>query len=119
MRQSAECGVRSAEFNAHYAVTPNSELRTPNCVPAGAIILLIGLVTLLAPAVAHACPGCKEALFDPGQLVEKLATSKGYALSIGLLLLVPFTLVGGIAVAVARASRKRQPGSVDTRRRSR
>ncbi len=62
---------------------------------------------LLIPASAMACPGCKEALFDPGQLPQKLATAKGYALSIGLLLAVPFGLIAGITLSILRASRRR------------
>jgi len=50
-----------------------------------------------------ACPGCKEALFDPGQLPQKLATAKGYAVSIGLMLAVPATLIGGITALVIRS----------------
>ena len=54
---------------------------------------------------ASACPGCKEALFDPGQLPQKLATAKGYALSIGLMLGMPAALIGGIAWLIARGAR--------------
>ena len=74
-------------------------------------ILLVCLISI--PAIAGACPGCKEALFDPGQLAEKLATAKGYALSIGVLLAVPFLLIGGYTLAIARAARraKRMSGS--------
>ena len=56
---------------------------------------------------ASACPACKEALFDPSQLHQKLSAAKGYALSIGLLLSVPSALVGGITLLVVRASRRR------------
>ena len=77
---------------------------------------LLGVLGL--PAFAWACPGCKEALFDPGQLSQKLATARAYSLSVGLLLLVPASLILGVAVAVIRASRRRPPGadagSVDT-----
>ena len=59
------------------------------------------------PVAGWACPGCKEALFDPGQLQQKLATARGYALSIGLLLSVPFALVGGIAALIIRAAHKK------------
>ena len=54
-----------------------------------------------------ACPGCKEALFDPGKLSEKLATSKAYAISIGLMLAMPFLLVGTIALKIVRARTRR------------
>ena len=53
------------------------------------------------------CPGCKEALFDPGKLRETLGTAKGYAVSIGLLLSVPFLLVAAIALKIASAHRRR------------
>ena len=59
--------------------------------------------------VVQACPGCKDALFDPGQLPQKLAIAKGYALSIGLLLAVPFALVGGLTLLIARMARRSKP----------
>ena len=55
---------------------------------------------------ASACPACKESLFDPSQLHQKLSAAKGYALSIGLLLSVPSALVGGIALLIVRAARR-------------
>lgn len=65
------------------------------------------VILLLVPATAWACPGCKEALFDPGQLAQKLSTARGYAISIGLLLAVPFVLVAGTAALIVRAYRRR------------
>ena len=50
-----------------------------------------------------ACPLCKEALFDPGQIQQKLSTAKGYALSIGLLLAMPLGLIGSVAFLIRRA----------------
>ncbi len=55
-----------------------------------------------------ACPGCKDALFDPGELPRRLAAARGYALSIGLLLVVPLGLVAGLTVLIVRASRRHQ-----------
>lgn len=74
--------------------------------------LLMAGCWLLEPAVGWACPGCKEALFDPGQLAQKLSTARGYAISIGLLLAVPVALVAGTAALIVRAQRRkwRQPG---------
>ena len=69
-------------------------------------VLVYLLLYVFFPAVASACPGCKEALFDPGQLQQKLATARGYALSIGLLLAVPFGLVAGVAALIVRATRR-------------
>ena len=71
------------------------------------VVLTFDFLLLTFPAIGLACPGCKEALFDPGQLAQKLSTAKGYALSIGLLLSVPFALVAGITALVVRAGRKR------------
>ncbi len=67
--------------------------------------MLVALLGVSA-AAAEACPGCKEALFDPSELGQRLATAKGYAFSIGLLLLVPFGLVSALALAIVRARRK-------------
>ena len=55
--------------------------------------------------VASACPGCKDALVEPGQLGQRLGAARGYALSIGLLLMVPALLIGGITVMVVRGHR--------------
>jgi len=71
----------------------------------------VWLLALLVPAAALACPTCKEALFDPGELPQRLSTARGYALSIGLLLAMPLGLVGGGSVLILRAQRrKRQAG---------
>lgn len=58
---------------------------------------------------AWACPMCKEALADPTQVMQRLATAKAYALSIGVLLTVPAALIGGVAALVIRASKHRAP----------
>ena len=56
------------------------------------------------PASVLACPGCKEAAFEtPESARQKNATARAFAISIGLLLAVPFTLVGGIAFLVIRS----------------
>lgn len=72
-----------------------------------AFLCAICLVSCLASAVA--CPGCKEALFEPGKLSQNLATARGYALSIALLLGIPVVLMGTIAVMLVRARRKAAP----------
>ena len=71
------------------------------------------LLVLLFPAAALACPACKEALFDPGQLKQTLATAKGYAMSILLLLSMPAVLIGGTAALIVRAHR-RQRSNMDS-----
>ncbi|MBI4004364.1 MAG: hypothetical protein HY353_05015 [Candidatus Omnitrophica bacterium] len=77
------------------------------------LLLLAGFFLLVSSTVAWACPACKEALFDPSQLRQTLATAKGYAMSIGLLLSVPAILVGGVAALILRAARHRRR-TIDT-----
>jgi hypothetical protein len=74
------------------------------------------LALLLAPPApsTSACPGCKEALMEPGQLAERRATAAGYAASIALLLSVPAALVGGTAALLWRARRRKRRTVSDT-----
>lgn len=71
---------------------------------------------LMWGSAAWACPGCKESLFDPGGLPQRLGLAKGYALSIGLMLAVPAGLVGGVTALIIRAQRRRREaqGRIDT-----
>ena len=68
--------------------------------------LLLPFTFYLLPSTGWSCPGCKEALFDPAQLPQKLATAKGYAISIGLLLTVPAALIGGLIALIIHAQRR-------------
>ena len=70
-------------------------------------VFLVCSGLLLMPALATACPWCKDALFAPGESAARAGAAQGYAWSIGLLLLVPSSLIVGIGVLLARASRKR------------
>ena len=85
---------------------PNPKSKIQNLKYLSGTALLIA-VLLRCSWSADACPGCKEALFDPGQLAQKLSTARGYAISIGLLLAVPFTLVAGMTALIVRAARRR------------
>ncbi len=69
-------------------------------------VLLLMACFCIAGAAAQACPLCKEALFDPSQLHQRISTAKGYALSIGLLLLVPTGLIAGVAMSILRSTRR-------------
>ena len=71
-------------------------------------VLVYWMLYHLAVPVAEACPGCKEALFDPGELPQRLAAAKGYAASIGLMLVVPLGLVGGLTAVIVRSSRRQR-----------
>lgn len=73
------------------------------------VALALVLVSACFGGVVWACPGCKEAAFDTAQQSRaKLAASRGYALSIGLMLVVPAALIGAVSLQIARAS-KRNP----------
>ena len=84
------------------------------------LVAFIGLwmAAAVAPAVARACPGCKEAAFDdPLEAERAQSTAKGYGMAIGVMLLVPVSLISGIAFQIARSaslakSRLRQQQSV-------
>lgn len=62
--------------------------------------------TLSGSTSAWACPTCKEALLDPGQAQRVLQAATAYAVSIGLLLIVPALLITAVAAAVVRAHRR-------------
>ncbi len=68
----------------------------------GAALMVGGAVA----GVAHACPGCKEALFDPQQLPQRLRAAQGYAWSIAALLLVPAAMIGGLVGWIVFSQRR-------------
>ncbi len=80
-------------------------------------LAVLGLCALWH-ASASACPGCKEALFDPQELPQRLGAARGYAASIALLLLMPVGLIGGIAALVWRARPHRSASTGERRRRN-
>ena len=61
------------------------------------------VIVLAVPWIAHACPGCSEALFDPAQGAARVGTLRGYLVSIVVLLGVPALMIGAISVAIFRA----------------
>ena len=70
-------------------------------------VLLPFAFYLLTFDLAGACPACKELLFDPGQIHQKLSLAKGYAVSIVLMLAMPLGLVGGLTALIVRAQRRK------------
>ena len=96
---------------------PHSTFRVPHSV---AWELGVGTAVLFAlPACAAACPGCKEALFEPGKIGQNLSTARGYALSVVLMLAVPMLLIGGITTLILRARRRSPRSGIDTPKLSR
>ena len=93
----------------HTPGNPKSKIQNPKFVLHDPLFVLLTMLFLVGlPAIVMACPACKEALFDPSQLHQKLSAAKGYALSIGLLLSVPSALVIGITWLIVRAARDRR-----------
>jgi heme/copper-type cytochrome/quinol oxidase subunit 2 len=71
------------------------------------VLAVVLLVALLAPALAAACPLCKEAASNadtPGQG----NMWRGMYWSILLMVAMPFMMVGGMILAVRRARRRRE-----------
>jgi len=87
---------------------PKSKIQNQKCVAGFALVFL-----LMSAGVVEACPACKEALFDPSQLQQRLSAAKGYALSIILLLSVPLSLIVGVTMLIVRSARRKSP-HVDT-----
>ena len=70
------------------------------------VVCGVGLLGALLMGVVEACPSCKESLFDPAGLPQRLATAKGYAISISLMVGVPLAMVGGLTILIVRTQRK-------------
>ena len=77
-------------------------------IPRALLAYICFLMFDICFSAAGACPGCKDALFDPGQIAQRVTTARGYALSIGLLLGMPALLLTGIAALIVRSRRKSQ-----------
>ena len=97
---------------------PKSKIQNPKFLVLVIGGLVVGFLTVHAAAIA--CPLCKEAIFDPAQLHQRLSTAKAYALSIGLMLTMPAALVGAVAAGLIRGQRRakrmaahREIGSVE------
>ena len=73
-----------------------------------ALRAVLAAYVAISPAIVWACPGCSEALFDPTQAAATAGTLRGYLVSIVVLLGLPVLMIGGIALALRRASRARR-----------
>ena len=65
------------------------------------------LVALLAPALAAACPLCKDATSD-GDKLGSTSVWRGMYWSILLMVGAPFAMVGAMILAVVRTRRRQQ-----------
>ena len=76
-----------------------------------ATVLLVACSLQLVAGVVEACPGCKEALFDPRDVRATIGRARGYAWSIALMLTMPVLLIGGVTTWVVAAQRRARPRS--------
>ena len=77
---------------------------------AGRIALILLLAAVLAPAIAGACPNCKDATSDAETPGGSANLGRGFFWSILLMVAAPFTVVGSVAVVILR-NRRRQSGA--------
>lgn len=74
--------------------------------PAVRIALVLLLVAIIAPAVASACPLCKEAKADTDYAGGTASLPKGFYYSILLMVSAPFLVVGGLGLKIFLARRR-------------
>ena len=74
--------------------------------PAARILLVLILVAVGAPAVASACPLCKEAKSDTDYPGGTASLPKGFYYSILLMVSAPFAVVGGLGLKIFLARRR-------------
>ena len=74
------------------------------------IVLAAVLVAVLLPALASACPLCKDAKSDADYLGGSASLPKGFYYSILLMVSAPFVVMGGFALRIYLA-RRRNSGS--------
>ncbi len=72
---------------------------------AARIVLVLVLVSVLLPALAGACPLCKDAKSDTDYPGGSASLPKGFYYSILLMVLAPFAVVGGLALRIVQARR--------------
>ena len=70
------------------------------------IVLVLVLAALIVPAVASACPLCKDAKSDTDYPGGAASLPKGFYYSILLMVSAPFAVVGGLALRIVLARRR-------------
>ena len=73
---------------------------------AARIALAVLLVAVLLPALASACPLCKDAKADTDYPGGTASLSSGFYYSILLMVAAPFLVVGGLILRIALARRR-------------
>ncbi len=74
---------------------------------AGRVVLLLLVAAVLVPAVASACPLCKEAKSDTDYPGGTASLPRGFYYSILLMVSAPFAVVGGLGLKIFLARRRR------------
>ena len=73
---------------------------------AARVALVVLLVAVLLPALASACPLCKDAKSDTDYPGGTASLSSGFYYSILLMVAAPFLVVGGLIFRIALARRR-------------
>ena len=73
---------------------------------AARILLVLVLVSVLLPALAGACPLCKDAKSDTDYPGGAASLPKGFYYSILLMVSAPFVVVGGLGLKIFLARRR-------------
>ena len=73
---------------------------------AGTFVLVVLLVALALPAVAAACPDCKDAVADTDYPGGTASLGHGFFYSILLMIAVPWTAIATVAFLIYRKQRR-------------
>ena len=72
------------------------------------VLAIAAIVLLIVPAVVSACPLCKDSKSDADYAGGTASLPSGFYYSILLMVAAPFTVVGGLALRIYLARRRRQ-----------
>jgi len=75
-----------------------------------AVLALVVLAAVLAPAVAVACPGCKELKSDSDYPGGGASLPRGFYYSVLLMVSAPFAVAGTFVTRIVLARRRRLRG---------
>jgi hypothetical protein len=74
--------------------------------PIARAVLLLALLAFLLPALAAACPNCKDAVADGEYPGGSASLGHGFYYSILLMIAVPWTAVSTVALLIYRKRRQ-------------